>query len=195
MDYFTGKRAVITGAGAGIGQALALDLAARGARLTLWDRDREGLTRTAERCRLSGVTVHTQVVDVADRAAVGEAAAAVAERDGIELLFCVAGTIHTGTLQDSDLADFDHVMAVNFWGTVNTVKALLPRLVVSGGGHVVTVSSAFGLVAMPRYSAYCASKFAVRGFTERVTGAGYQRILPRIINRTSVADRVRLRGR
>lgn len=284
-DCYGGKVAVVTGAGAGIGQALAMELAARGAHLTLWDLDGEALSRTADRCRLvgarAGVRVGEQVVDVSDRAAVREAAAAVAGPGVVDLLFCVAGTIHTGSLLDSDLADFEHVMGVNFWGTVNTVKALLPQLISSGRSHVVTVSSAFGLMAAPRYSAYCASKFAVRGFAEalrqelalggqpvqvscvypggvrtqilrrgrfaagedadavsdrfdhriarttperaasvilrgvqrgrpqilvgadarlvsgllRVTGAGYQRILPRIMQRTTAADRVRHEGR
>jgi short-subunit dehydrogenase len=96
-----------------------------------------------------------------------EHAADVREEFGrVDLAFCVAGVIHTGTLADSDLADFEHVMNVNLWGTVNTVKALLPMIAASGEGHIVTVSSAFGLMAAPRYSAYATSKFAVRGFTE-----------------------------
>ncbi len=165
-DYFAGRPALITGAGAGIGRALALRLAGYRTRLTLWDRDADGLERTAEGCRRAGAEVHACVVDVSDRAAVIEAVVSVGERGGADLLFCLAGTIHTGTLQDSDLSDFDHVMAVNFWGTVNTVKALLPQLLASDRGHVVTVSSAFGLMAVPRFSAYCATKFAVRGFTE-----------------------------
>lgn len=165
-DFYARRGAVITGAAAGIGRALALQLAYRGADVTLWDRDADGLVPVADRCRGWGVSVRTGVVDVGDRAAVLEHAAAVAEAGPVDLLFCVAGTIHTGTLFDSDLDDVEHVMRVNFWGTVNTVKALLPHLSASGRGHIVTVSSAFGMMAAPRYSAYCASKFAVRGFSE-----------------------------
>jgi short-subunit dehydrogenase len=165
-DFYAGRRAVVTGAGAGIGQALAIQLAARGADVVLWDCDGDGLQQTAERCRRWDVSVQPSVVDVGDRAAVNEQARTVADAGPVDLLFCVAGTIHTGTMLDSDLDDVEHVMRVNFWGTVNAVKALLPSLAASGRGQVVTVSSAFGLMAAPRYTAYCASKFAVRGFTE-----------------------------
>lgn len=165
-DFYAGRGVVVTGAGAGIGRALALQLAYRGANLMLWDRDGEGLAVVAERCRGWGVPVRTAVVDVGDRAAVLEHAAGVTEAGPVDLLFCVAGTIHTGTVLESDLEDVEHVMRVNFWGTVHTVKALLPHIIASGRGHIVTVSSAFGLLAVPRYGAYCASKFAVRGFSE-----------------------------
>jgi short-subunit dehydrogenase len=165
-DFYAGKAAVITGAAAGIGRALALQLAYRGTDATLWDHDADGLDQVADRCRGWGVSVRTGVVDVGDREAVARQAAAVAETGRVDLLFCVAGTIHTGALLDSDLDDVEHIMRVNFWGTVNTVKALLPHITASGWGHIVTVSSAFGLVGVPRYGAYCASKFAVRGFSE-----------------------------
>jgi short-subunit dehydrogenase len=164
-DFFAGRQAVVTGAAAGIGRAVALQLAYRGTGVRLWDTDSEGLGRVADRCRGWGVPVHTDVVDVGDRAAVQRAAGSVEGRP-VDLLFCVAGTIHTGAFQDSDLDDIEHVMRVNYWGTVNAVKATLPQLVASGRGHVITVSSAFGLLAIPRYSAYCASKFAVRGFSD-----------------------------
>lgn len=165
-DFYAGRRALVTGAAAGIGRALAIQLAARGANVVLWDCDGDALAETAERCRRWNVSVHPAVVDVGDRAAVNEQARKAADAGPVDLLFCVAGTIHTGTLLDSDLDDVEHVMRVNFWGTVNAVKALLPSLTASARGHVVTVSSAFGLMAAPRYTAYCASKFAVRGFTE-----------------------------
>jgi short-subunit dehydrogenase len=165
-DFYARRGAVVTGAAAGIGRALALQLAHRGANVTLWDRDGDGLAAVAERCRGWGVSVRTGVVDVGDRSAVLEHATAAAAAGPVDSLFCVAGTIHTGTLLNSDLDDVEHVMRVNFWGTVNTVKALLPHVIASGRGHIVTVSSAFGLLAAPRYSAYSASKFAVRGFSE-----------------------------
>jgi NAD(P)-dependent dehydrogenase (short-subunit alcohol dehydrogenase family) len=84
----------------------------------------------------------------------------------VDLVFCVAGIIHTGSVLTSEFADFEHVINVNLWGGVNTVKAFLPYVIASGGGHVVNVSSAFGLIAAPHYSAYNTSKFAVRGFSE-----------------------------
>lgn len=166
QDFYARRTAVVTGAAAGIGRALALQLAFRGADVTLWDRDADALATVADRCRGWGVRARTGVVDVSDRAAVAEHANTVANTGPVDLLFCVAGTIHTGTLLQSDPEDIEHVMRVNFWGTANTVKAFLPQVIASGRGHIVTVSSAFGLMAAPRYSAYCASKFAVRGFSE-----------------------------
>jgi short-subunit dehydrogenase len=165
QDFYARRAAVVTGAAAGIGRALALQLAFRGADVTLWDRDADALLAVADQCRRRGVRVSMGALDVTDRAAVLEHATAVSAAS-VDLLFCVAGTIHTGALLDSDLDDVEHVMRVNFSGTVNTVKALLPQIIASGRGHIVTVSSAFGLMAAPRYSAYCASKFAVRGFSE-----------------------------
>lgn len=165
-DHYAGRVALITGAGAGIGQALAVRLAAYGARLVLWDRDGEGLARTADRCGRAAA-LRTDVVDVTDRAEVLARAAEVGEQSGpVQLLFCVAGVVHTGRVLSTEFEDIDHVLAVNLGGVVNTVKAFLPQLISSGGGHVVTLSSAFGLIGAPRCGAYSASKFAVRGFTE-----------------------------
>jgi NADP-dependent 3-hydroxy acid dehydrogenase YdfG len=166
-DYYANSVGVVTGAGAGIGRALALQLAGRGGRLALWDRDNDAVAATAATCREAGARVRVDVVDVTDSAAVLERALAVhAEFGRVNLVFCVAGVIHTGSVLDTDLADFQHVVDVNLWGVVHTVKAFLPLVISSGGGHIVTVSSAFGLMAAPRYSAYVTSKFAVRGFTE-----------------------------
>lgn len=166
-DYYAERVGVITGAGSGIGRALALELARRGASLALWDRDADTLSDTASRCRQAGATVRADVVDVTERGSVLEHATAVQNEHGhVDLVFCVAGVIHTGSVLESDFADVQHVVDVNLWGVVHTVTALLPYVIASGGGHVVTVSSAFGLIAAPRYSAYNASKFAVRGFTE-----------------------------
>lgn len=166
-DYFTNSVSVVTGAGAGIGRALARQLADQGGHLALWDRDGDAVSQTAGLCRQAGARVRVDVIDVTDRAAVLERATAVHEEFGrVNLVFCAAGTIHTGSILDSDLTDVRHVVDVNLWGVVHTVKAFLPLVISTGGGHVVTVSSMFGLMAVPRYSAYVTSKFAVRGFTE-----------------------------
>jgi short-subunit dehydrogenase len=166
-DYYAQRAGVITGAGAGIGRALAIQLAYRGATLALWDRDADALSDTAGLCREAGARVRMDVVDVSDAPAVAERAGGVHDEFGrIELVFCVAGVIHTGTVLDSALTDVEHVLNVNLHGTINTVTAFLPWVLSSGGGNIVTTSSAFGLMAAPRYSAYCASKFAIRGFTE-----------------------------
>ncbi|MET9634774.1 SDR family NAD(P)-dependent oxidoreductase, partial [Lentzea sp. NPDC006480] len=163
MSWFENKVAVITGASSGIGHALAVELSRRGARLALLDRDAEGLEVTARQC--GNVLVRT--VDVTDWAALQDVAAAVEEElGGVDAVFSAAGIIQRGSLLDSEISDVHSVMAVNWLGTVHTVKAFLPIVMRSPGARVVTFSSAYGLMAMPKYSAYNASKFAVRGFSE-----------------------------
>jgi NADP-dependent 3-hydroxy acid dehydrogenase YdfG len=167
LGYYEGRAAVITGAGSGIGRALACQLAGEGARLVLLDRDGAGLEETARRCSAAGAEVRADVADVTDREALARCAAAAADGFGrVDLVFCVAGVIHSGSLLASDFADIDKVIAVNLHGVVNTVKAFLPAVIESGGGHLVICSSGFGVVAAPHYSAYNASKFAVRGLAE-----------------------------
>ena len=167
MGYYAGRVAVITGAGSGIGRALALRLATLGARLALVDRDAAAVTAAAMQCRNAGARTRADAVDVTDRAALlGCSTAVMAEFGRVDLVFCAAGTIHTGSLLSSDWADVDRVIAVNLSGVINTVKGFLPLVLASGGGRMVVFSSGFGLVSAPRYSAYAASKFAVRGFAE-----------------------------
>lgn len=167
MGYYAGRVAVITGAGSGIGRALALQLAGRGGTLALIDRDAAAVTEAAGQCRRAGARARTDAVDVTDREALLSCSAGVSAEFGrVDLVFCAAGTIHTGSLLSSDWADIDRVLGVNLTGVVNTVKGFLPLVIASGGGRVVVFSSGFGLVSAPRYSAYVASKFAVRGFAE-----------------------------
>jgi short-subunit dehydrogenase len=185
MGGFTGCTSVITGAGSGIGRALALELAAEGARLVLWDRDRDAVEGTARRCREAGAVVRVDVVDVRDARSVLERAADVRQEvERVGAVFCVAGIIHTGGVLESQVTDVRDVVDVNLMGVVHAVMAFLPLLISSGGGHVVTVSSAFGLVAAPRYAAYSASKFAVRGFTEALR---QEMVLDRLPVRVSCA--------
>jgi len=165
-DYYAGRVAVISGAASGIGRALAVALSSRGAQLVLWDRDIEGLAVTAKTCKQAGAQVRTDVIDVTDRTSLVDAAArAHAELGRIDVVLCMAGVIHTGDVLVSDPVDLEHVIHVNVCGTVNTVTALLRYVVESDAGHILTTSSGFGLMAAPRYSAYSASKFAIRGFT------------------------------
>jgi short-subunit dehydrogenase len=167
VGYYVGSVAVITGAGSGIGRALAVDLAGRGARLALSDRDGAAVAETARQCRLSPARVRADAVDVTDRPAVLEYASSVADDFGaVDMTFSVAGIIHTGSVLESRFSDIEQVLAVNFWGVVNITKAFLPYVIESKCGHIVNISSAFGLMSAPRYSAYNSSKFAVRGFTE-----------------------------
>jgi len=163
-----GRRvAAITGSGSGIGRALALDLARRGTRLALSDIDEKGLAETAERCTAAGATVTAQPLDVADRTAVHAwADAVVADHGRVELVVNNAGVALAATVEAMSYEDFAWLMNVNFWGVVHGTKAFLPHLRAAGEGHVVNLSSVFGLISVPTQSAYNASKFAVRGFTD-----------------------------
>ncbi|HEY9418197.1 MAG TPA: SDR family NAD(P)-dependent oxidoreductase [Pseudonocardia sp.] len=167
MKDFNGRVAVITGAGSGIGRALALELAGRGARLALSDVNAVGVADTAAGCEKLGVQAQGYVLDVADREAVhAHAAEVVAEFDQVNLVINNAGVAVMATVEEMTYEDFDWIMGINFWGVIHGTKAFLPHLIASGDGHLVNVSSVFGLVGVPTQSAYNATKFAVRGFTE-----------------------------
>jgi NAD(P)-dependent dehydrogenase (short-subunit alcohol dehydrogenase family) len=168
MRTFDGKVAVITGAGSGIGRALALNLAARGAVLALSDKDEVGLLETAERATARHAReVHTEKLDVSDRSAMADYARSVAADLGrVNVVFNNAGVALHGDFEEMSYEQFEWVMNVNFWGVVNGSKEFLPHLIASGEGHLVNISSLFGLMGMPGQSAYNASKFGVRGFTE-----------------------------
>ena len=168
MRTFDGKVAVITGAGSGIGRALARNLAARGAVLALSDKDEVGLIETAEACSAGHAReVHTEKLDVSDRGAMAAYAASVAADLGrVNVVFNNAGVALHGDFEEMSYDEFEWVMDVNFWGVVNGSKEFLPHLVRSGDGHLVNISSLFGLMGMPGQTAYNASKFGVRGFTE-----------------------------
>jgi NAD(P)-dependent dehydrogenase (short-subunit alcohol dehydrogenase family) len=167
MKDLRGKVAVVTGAGSGIGRALAYDLARRGAKLAISDVDVPGLAETAQQARVIGAVVHEAKLDVTDRAAVLRYAdEVVVEYGTVNLVINNAGIAFTGDIEQMTFEQIERVMDVDFWGVVNGTKAFLPHLIASGDGHVVNISSLFGLLAVPGQSAYNAAKFAVRGFTE-----------------------------
>jgi NAD(P)-dependent dehydrogenase (short-subunit alcohol dehydrogenase family) len=168
MKSFRGKVAAITGAGSGIGRALALQLAAEGCHLALSDVNEAGLAQTAAfASKAAGIKIVTSRVDVSSRAAVFDwAAQAAADHGRVNLLVNNAGVDLGATAERTTLEELEWLMGINFWGTVHGTQAFLPHLRASGEGHVVNVSSVFGLVSVPGQSAYNASKFAVRGYTE-----------------------------
>ena len=170
MKSFDDRVAVITGAGSGIGRALALSLAGRGAQLAISDVDDRGLAETVELVKAVGAReVRSDHLDVADRAAFTAYAAAVAEQFGrVNLVVNNAGVALAGDLEDLEYADMDWIMGINFWGVVHGTKEFLPHLIASGDGHLVNISSLFGLVSMPGQSMYNAAKYAVRGMSEAV---------------------------
>ena len=168
MRLGPGVVVAVTGAGSGIGRALAVEVAGRGSDLALADVDEAGLAETVLRCERLGVRVSPTSLDVTDRAAVFAWADDVVERLGhVNVIVNNAGVaLVAGTLGQS-IEDVEWLMDVNFWGVVHGTQAFLPHLAdAPGGGHVVNVSSVFGLVSVPAQSAYNASKFAVRGYTD-----------------------------
>lgn len=167
MKELRGRVAAVTGAGSGIGRALAVELSRRGCHLALSDIDEAGLAATVEACAAGGVRVSSQHVDVADRDAVYRwADEVVADHGRVNLIVNNAGVAMSATVESMSYEDLEWLMGIDFWGVVYGTKAFLPHLKASGEGHVVNISSVFGLVGIPTQSAYNAAKYAVRGFTE-----------------------------
>ena len=167
MKSLKGKVAVITGAGSGIGQATAEALAKQGCELAISDINERGLAETRARCESHGVRVSSARVDVADRAAMyAWADNVVADHGRVNIVINNAGVALGATIEDMSYEDLEWLMGINFWGVVYGTKAFLPHIKKTGDGHVVNISSVFGLIAVPTQSAYNAAKFAVRGFTE-----------------------------
>lgn len=158
--------AVLTGAGSGIGRALALALASRQCHLALADINEEGLAETARIARVHGVRVSEHRLDVASREQVAALPEAViAEHGKVDLLINNAGVALGGHFHQVSEADFDWLMAINFEAVVRMTRAVLPFLQERPAARIVNVSSLFGLITPAGQTAYCASKFAVRGFS------------------------------
>ncbi len=167
MKSFDQKVAAVTGAGSGIGRALSMGLARAGAQLALSDINAATLEETAKQARGLGVEVTTQTLDVSKREDVYAWADAVAKHYGrVNLVFNNAGVAVGSLIEGVSYEDFEWIMGINFWGVVYGTKAFLPHLRAAGEGHIVNVSSVFGLISVPGNGTYNASKFAVRGFTE-----------------------------
>lgn len=167
MRNFKDKVAVVTGAASGIGKALSVLLAERGAVVALVDINAEGLAGTADLITSAGSDCSQHVVDVADRAAVEALAADVVSQHGaVHLLINNAGVSVVDRVEDIAYDDFEWLMNINFWGVVYGTKSFLPHLKRADEAHIVNISSLFGIMSVPLQSAYNAAKFAVRGFTE-----------------------------
>ena len=166
-ETYHGKVCVITGAASGIGRALAQRLGAAGAMLALSDVDKDGL---AETVRLIGGhnsnSILADRLDVADADAIEAYAAHVqASLGAADCVFNVAGLTRLGNFDDTPLASMEKIMDVNYWGVVRMCKAFLPQ-VKNTKGRLVNVASIFSIIGFPGQTHYCASKFAVRGFSE-----------------------------
>ncbi|MGE2836346.1 SDR family NAD(P)-dependent oxidoreductase [Mycobacterium sp. SMC-4] len=167
MQGFAGKVAVVTGAGSGIGQALAVELGRSGAHVAISDIDGEGLAVTEDKLKSIGARVKADRLNVTEREAFELYADNVAEHFGkVNQIYNNAGIAYVGDVEVTPFKDIERVVDIDFWGVVNGTKAFLPHLIASGDGHVVNVSSLFGLFSVPGQAAYNSAKFAVRGFTE-----------------------------
>ena len=151
MKTLDDKVVVITGAGSGIGRALALNLARRGSLLALSDVDEAGLAETVALAEKAGAAeVRSDRLDVADRDAMARYALDVVQHFGrVNVVINNAGVALTGDFTDLEYADIDWIVGVNFWGVLHGTKEFLPHLIASGDGHVVNLSSLFGLISMP----------------------------------------------
>jgi len=161
------RTAVVTGAASGIGRAIAISLARRGCHLALADLNEAGLAETRERAVSEGIRISLHRLDVADREAIASFPARVMSEHGrVDLLVNDAGVAVGGTFDQVSETDFDWLLAINFWGVVRMTRAFLPYLRASDDARIVNLSSLYGLISPPGQTAYCASKFAVRGFTQ-----------------------------
>ena len=167
MKNFKNKVAAITGAGSGIGQQLAVLLAKQGCHLSLSDVNEQGLAATVDLVKASNVRVTTQKLDVSDLAAMKAwAAQTVKDHGSVNMIFNNAGVALGTTVEGASYEELEWIVNINFWGVVYGTKEFLPYIKQSGEGHIINISSLFGLTAQPTQSAYNATKFAVRGFTE-----------------------------
>jgi len=168
MKSLKDKVVVITGAGSGIGRALAVNIAGRGALLAVSDVDEAGLAETVELAKQAGAAqVKADRLDVADRDAFRAYADDVLAHFGrVNVVVNNAGVALSGRVEDLEWDDIDWIMGIDLWGVIHGTKLFLPALIASGDAHVVNISSLFGLVSMPDQAFYNAAKYAVRGFTE-----------------------------
>jgi short-subunit dehydrogenase len=166
---FAGGTAVLTGAASGMGEQLAHQLADRGTALVLLDRDAEGLerVRAAVRAAHPDLAVEAHVIDLAETEQIGTLAAQIVRaHPRLDLLVNNAGVALAGRFEQLSLEEFDWVMRINFTAAVALTSHLLPTLLTTPGSHLVNLSSLFGLIAPGGQSAYAASKFALRGFSQ-----------------------------
>ncbi|WP_243315669.1 SDR family oxidoreductase [Geothrix paludis] len=167
MTSFRGAHVLITGAASGLGRLMALEAAARGARVSLLDRDAKGLDALCEAILAKGGEARGFAVDLSDRAAVQATCAEIRQpRGGVDILINNAGIVSGKTLLECSDEGIERTFQVNVLANFWTVRAFLPDMLMAGKGHIVTVASAAGLAGTSRLVDYSASKFAAVGFDE-----------------------------
>ena len=169
VKTFAGKRVFLTGAASGIGRATALKLAAEDAELYLTDRDAEGLKTTVADVRaLGGTVAEHRALDISNYDDVAQFAADIHTRHpSMDVVMNIAGVSAWGTVEQLTHKQWKSMVDINLMGPIHVIETFLPPMVAAGrGGHLVNVSSAAGLVALPWHSAYSASKFGLRGMSE-----------------------------
>jgi 3-oxoacyl-[acyl-carrier protein] reductase len=165
-----GHTALITGAGRGIGRALCVAFANEGCSIVAASRTAASLEETAELCRAAGVEVLPVVADVSSEADVAALFASANERFGqVDILVNNAGILKLAPLAETDVEDFDRLMAVNFRGTLLCIKAVLPQMMERKSGTIINIASNAGTKAIVNQSAYCASKHAVVGLSKTLS--------------------------
>lgn len=189
MKTLRGKVAVVTGGASGIGRATAIRLANDGCDVAIADVNEVGMEETAKSVRGLGKKASTHKIDVSKKEQMQRLVdETLAAHGRVHVVVNNAGVAVSQTIAEHDLNDFEWVVGINFWGVVYGSKFFLPHLVAGGDGHIVNISSMFGLIGLPTQSAYCATKFAVRGFTEALraeldgTGVGATSVHPGGIN-------------
>jgi NAD(P)-dependent dehydrogenase (short-subunit alcohol dehydrogenase family) len=168
-EFFAGKRCFLTGAASGIGRATALRLAAAGAELYLTDRNTGGLAQTVADARALGAQVpEHRALDVADYHEVASFAADIHTwHPSMDIVMNIAGVSAWGTVDQLSHEQWNKMVAINLMGPIHVIETFIPPMMAAGrGGHLVNVSSAAGLIALPWHAAYSASKFGLRGLSE-----------------------------
>ena len=189
MTNFQNKVAMVTGSGSGIGRATSIALAQRGCDLALADINAAGIEETAKIINSLGRRASQHVVDVSDKAAMEAFPEQVIEQHGhVHIIINNAGVEITKLFEDQTVADIEWIFGINFWGVIYGCKFFLPHLHREPEAHIVNISSMFGFFGIPAQSTYCATKFAVRGFTESIraelvhSNIGVTCIHPGVIN-------------
>jgi NAD(P)-dependent dehydrogenase (short-subunit alcohol dehydrogenase family) len=201
-NTFAGRRCFVTGAASGIGRATTLRLAADGAELYLTDRDAEGLAQTVADARALGAEVpEHRALDISDYDAVADFAADIHTRHpAMDLVLNIAGVSAWGTVDQLTHRQWRSMVDINLMGPIHVIETFLPPMMAAGrGGHLVNVSSAAGLVALPWHAAYSASKYGLRGLSEVLRfdlarhGIGVSVVVPGAV-RTPLVDTVEIAG-